>query len=71
MKLKSDEEILEGIQQNCSTLLQIIFDKMNEPPAKPLRTLRDIYLDQFVNINEQQLKGIYNDRQRNLRKISK
>ena len=57
------------LQENCADFLQIISDKMNRKPIKPTMTLRDIYQNQFVNINEQQLKGIYNDRQRDLRKI--
>lgn len=67
---KETRELLR-VQENCADFLQIIADKMNRKPMRPTQTLRDIYQNQFVNINEQQLKGIYNGRERNLRKISK
>ena len=67
---KETEELMR-VQENCSDFLQIIADKLNKKPQRPSRFLRDIYQNQFVNINEQQLRGIYNDRQRNLRKVSK
>lgn len=67
---KETRELLR-VQENCADFLQIIADKMNRKPVRPTQTLRDIYQNQFVNINEQQLKGIYNGRERNLRKISK
>lgn len=67
---KETRELLR-VQENCADFLQIIADKMNRKPMRSAQTLRDIYQNQFVNINEQQLKGIYNGRERNLRKISK
>lgn len=67
---KETRELLR-VQENCADFLQIIADKMNRKPVRPTQTLRDIYQNQFVNINEQQLKGIYNGRERNLRKVSK
>ena len=69
--MHTDWDEIERIQENCSDLLRIIADKMNRPPKRPSMSLRDIYLNQFVNINEQQLRGIYNDRQRNLRKLQR
>lgn len=62
---------LQRIQDNCSDFLQIIADIMNRKPPKPTKTLRDIYQDQFININEQQLKGIYNDRARTIGKVQR
>ena len=47
-------------------IVKIAIDKLNKVPVKPSRTLKDIYHDQFININETFLRGIYNDRQRNL-----
>lgn len=67
---KETEELIR-VQENCSDLLQIAVDKMNRSPVRFSQTLREVYLNQFVNINEQQLKGIYNDRQRDIRKIQR
>lgn len=63
---KETRELLR-VQENCADVLQIIADKMNRAPYKPGLTLRDIYMSQFVNINEQQLKGIYNGVERHKR----
>jgi len=67
---KETNELLQ-VQESCSDFLQIMFDKMNRKPVKPVHTLHEVYLNQFININEQQLKGIYNDRQRNIRRMQR
>lgn len=59
------------IQENCSDLLRIAIEKMNKKPVKPMNTLRKIYQDAFININEQTLRGIYYDRQRNLTRMQR
>lgn len=59
------------IQENCSDLLRIAIEKMNKKPVKPMNILRKIYQDAFININEQTLRGIYYDRQRNLTRIQR
>lgn len=61
-------EELEEVQENFMAILKIAIDKMNKKPMKKVQTLREVYLNQFVNINETVLRGIYDDRQRNLRK---
>lgn len=61
-------EELEEVQENFMAILKIAIDKMNKKPIKKVQTLREVYLNQFVNINETVLRGIYDDRQRNLRK---
>jgi len=67
----NDTEELLRIQENCADFLQIIAEKMNRKPQKNSMTLREIYQNHFININEQVLGRIYNDRQRNLRSKSK
>lgn len=62
---------LMRIQENCADFLQIIADKMSRKPQKDVQFLRDIYQNQFINISEQQLKGIYNDRTRLIRKVQR
>lgn len=59
------------IQENCSDLLRIAIEKMNKKPVKTINILRKIYQDAFININEQTLRGIYYDRQRNLTRIQR
>lgn len=59
------------VQAGLDSLLEQIAKRINQKPARPSMSLRDIYLNQFVNINEQQLRGIYNDRQRNFRKLQR
>lgn len=59
------------VQAGLDSLLEQIAKRINQKPARPSVSLRDIYLNQFVNINEQQLRGIYNDRQRNFRKLQR
>lgn len=59
------------VQAGLDSLLEQIAKRINQKPARPSMSLRDIYLNQFVNINEQQLRGIYNDRRRNFRKLQR
>lgn len=59
------------IQENCSDLLRIAIEKMNKKPVKTVNIIRKIYQDAFININEQTLRGIYYDRQRNLTRIQR
>lgn len=67
---KETYELLR-VQENCADLLDIVAKKVNRRPQKHTMTLRDIYINQFVNINEQQLRGIYNDRARTIGKVQK
>lgn len=69
--MKSDEEELYRLQENCMDIVQIAVDKMNKRPPQRCTTLKDIYENYFININEQQLRRIYNDRSRNFRSKSK
>lgn len=69
--MSKDYEELLRVQENCMDILKIAIDKMNKSPPKPSRSFRDLYKDQFINVNEQFIRGTYNDRQRNFRKISK
>lgn len=59
------------VQAGLDSLLEQIAKRINQKPVRPSMSLRDIYLNQFVNINEQQIRGIYNDRQRNFRKLQR
>lgn len=69
--MKYSVEDLYRVQEDCMDIVKIAIDKMNKKPPKVLSTLRDIYQNQFININETTLRGIYNDRQRNFRSKSR
>ena len=69
--MSNDYDELMRVQENCMDILKIAIDKMNKTHHKPSRSFRDIYQDQFINVNEQFLRGTYNDRQRDFRKVSK
>lgn len=55
------------VQAGLDSLLEQIAKRINQKPVRPSMSLRDIYLNQFVNINEQQLRGIYNGVERHKR----
>lgn len=69
--MKHNVDDLYRVQQDCMDIVKIAIDKMNKAPVKDSTTIRDLYRDQFININETFLRGIYNDRQRDLRKTSR
>lgn len=69
--MHKETEDLIVIQNNCLDFLRIAVEKMNKKPIKFSNPLKDIYMNQFILINEQTLRGIYNDRQRIIRKVSK
>ena len=64
--MKHNVDDLYRIQQDCMDIVKIAIDKMNKAPVKDSTAIRDLYQNQFININETFLRGIYNDRQRNL-----
>lgn len=70
-RLKKETRELMRVQAGLDSLLEQIAKRINQKPVRPSMSLRDIYLNQFVNINEQQIRGIYNDRQRNFRKLQR
>lgn len=65
--MKYNVEDLYRVQEDCMDIVKIAIDKMNKAPAKRSSTLQSIYQNQFININETFLIGVYNDRQRNFR----
>lgn len=65
--MKKETRELIQVQAGLQCLVEQALKTAYQKPAKPSMTLRDIYISQFININEQQLKGIYNDRSRNFR----
>ncbi len=65
--MKHSVEDLYRVQEDCMDIVKIAIDKMNKRPQKPSSTLRDIYQNQFININETTLRGIYNGVERHKR----
>ena len=65
--MSKDLNELYRVQENCMDIVKIAIDKLNKEPTRSYKSFRDIYKDQFINVNEQFLRGTYNDVERHKR----